>query len=205
VREPVSPLIGALKATNQALEFQVTQEYTGQQRHLCFLLPMWKEILDFDLHAGNRPTPVKEIVSGKVFRRPLGGFVAVTNVGRDRNWLGHDLAMANLYAFGRIAWDGDLTAKQIVDDWTRLTFGNDPSVVNTIANMQLESWSVMKSTRGRWELEGSPTSSASIMDPGLNLPSETGGDNGIGRMNTESAWTGPWELARDLLASIRRR
>ncbi len=70
VREPVSPLIGALKATNETLEFQVTQEYTGQQRHLCFLLPMWKEILDFDLHAANRPTPVKEIVSRKTFHRP---------------------------------------------------------------------------------------------------------------------------------------
>jgi alpha-glucuronidase len=148
VREPVSPLIGALKATNQALEFQVTQEYTGQQRHLCFLLPMWKEILDFDLHASGQPTRVKDIVSGKVFHRPLGGFVAVTNVGRDRNWLGHDLAMANLYAFGRIAWDADLTAKQIVDEWTRMTFGSDPSVVNTIAKMQLESWSVYEKYTG---------------------------------------------------------
>ena len=50
-REPVSPLFGALKATNQAIELQVTQEYTGQQRHVCFLIPMWKEVLDFDLQA----------------------------------------------------------------------------------------------------------------------------------------------------------
>ena len=45
--------------------------------------------------------------------------------------------MANLYAFGRIAWNADLTAKQIVDEWTRLTFGSDPQVVDTIAKMQL--------------------------------------------------------------------
>jgi len=31
-------------------QVQVTQEYTGQQHHLCFLIPMWKEVLDFDLH-----------------------------------------------------------------------------------------------------------------------------------------------------------
>ena len=31
VREPVSPLIGALRHTSQALELQITQEYTGQR------------------------------------------------------------------------------------------------------------------------------------------------------------------------------
>src|SRR5205823_10776075 len=89
VREPVSPLFGALKHTNETIELQVTQEYTGQQRHLCFLLPMWKEVLDFDMRVNNRSTPVKEIVSGRAFGRPTGGFVAVTNVGPDQNWLGY--------------------------------------------------------------------------------------------------------------------
>jgi alpha-glucuronidase len=37
VREPVSPLIGALRRTNETLELQITQEYTGQQRHVCYL------------------------------------------------------------------------------------------------------------------------------------------------------------------------
>src|SRR5581483_3275289 len=85
VREPVSPLFGALKQTNETLEFQVTQEYTGQQRHLCFLLPMWEEILNFDMRVNDRRTLVKDIVSGRTFNRPWGGFVAVTNVGRDQN------------------------------------------------------------------------------------------------------------------------
>ncbi len=48
-REPASPLIGGLEHTNEILELQITQEYTGQQRHLCYLVPMWKEMLDFDL------------------------------------------------------------------------------------------------------------------------------------------------------------
>src|SRR6266480_3534901 len=64
-REPVSPLLGGLQNTNEAIELQVTQEYTGQQRHLCFLIPMWKEVLDFDMHAS---TPVKDLVAGKVFQ-----------------------------------------------------------------------------------------------------------------------------------------
>ena len=48
VREPASPLFGALKKTNEAIELQITQEYFGQARHTVFLVPMWKEALDFD-------------------------------------------------------------------------------------------------------------------------------------------------------------
>lgn len=140
VREPVSPLFGGLSHTNEAIELQITQEYTGQQRHLCFLAPLWKEILDFDLHATDGSTPVKDLVAGHVFHRPTGGFVGVANVGMDANWMRHPLALANLYAFGRLAWNPDLTAAQIVDEWARQTFGNDPTVVETIDRMQLASW-----------------------------------------------------------------
>ncbi len=74
VREPSSPLFGALERTNQAIELQITQEYMGQARHTVFLPPMWKETLDFDMHVGaGGPSPVKAIVSGKTFHRPLGG------------------------------------------------------------------------------------------------------------------------------------
>lgn len=148
VREPVSPLFSGLEKTNSAIEVQVTQEYTGQQRHLCFLPPMWKETLDFDLHAGPHPTPVKEIVAGRTFHRPTGGYVAVVNVGMDANWLGHPLAMANLYGYGRLAWNPDLESKTIADEWTRLTFGSEPLVVSTISKMLLESWPIYESYTG---------------------------------------------------------
>ena len=36
---------------NQRVEFQVTQEYPGQQRHACYLAPMWSELL----RGGNGP------------------------------------------------------------------------------------------------------------------------------------------------------
>lgn len=148
VREPVSPLFSGLEKTNEAIELQVTQEYTGQQRHLCFLPPMWKEILDFDLRADSRPTPVKDIIAGKTFHRPTGGFVAVVNVGMAANWLGHPLAMANLYGYGRLAWNPDLDSKTIAEEWTRLTFGNEPLVVRTVTNMLLESWPIYESYTG---------------------------------------------------------
>jgi len=148
VREPASPLFTGLEKTNEAIELQVTQEYTGQQRHLCFLPPMWKEVLDFDMHAAEHPTPVKDIVAGKTFHRPTGGFVAVVNVGMDANWLGHPLAMANLYGFGRLAWNSDLSPEDIAQEWTRLSFGNDPAVVQTISKMLLTSWPIYESYTG---------------------------------------------------------
>src|SRR6202522_2740895 len=148
VREPVSPLFAALRHTNQAIELQVTQEYTGQQRHMVFLVPMWKWVLDTDLHAENRITPVSKIVEGKTFHQPLGGFVAVANVGLDTNWLHHPMAMANLYGFGKLAWNPELTTAEIIDTWTRLTFGNDPKVVFIVDGLQANSWRVYEQYTG---------------------------------------------------------
>ena len=146
-REPVSPLFAGLHQSNQAMELEVTQEYTGQQRHLVYLAPMWKQVLDFDLRAGDRSTPVKEIIAGKSFKRPLGGMVAVSGVGRDR-WLGSPLALANLYAFGRLAWDPDLSPEEIAAEWTRQTFGIDPEVVATVTKMLMQSWPAYENYTG---------------------------------------------------------
>jgi alpha-glucuronidase len=138
-REPVSPLFGGLAQTSQAMEIQVTQEYTGQQRHLVYLAPMWKQVLDFDLRAGDKSTPVKEVLAGTAFHRPLGGMVAVAGVGRDA-WLSSPLAMANLYAFGRLAWNPNLDPAEIAAEWTRQTIGTDPEVVRTVVKMLMQSW-----------------------------------------------------------------
>ncbi len=140
VREPASPLFGAIERTNQAIELQITQEYFGQTRHLVFLVPMWKETLDFDMHARGAGTPVKALVTGEVFQRRAGGFVGVANVGLDANWTGHHLSQANLYGFGRLAWNPNLSSEQIANEWTRLTFSHDPLVVKTMVTMQLASW-----------------------------------------------------------------
>src|SRR6185369_12088849 len=95
VREPVSPLFGALEKTNQAMELQITQEYMGQARHLVFLVPQWKEVLDFDLHARDAGTPAKALAAGKTFQRPHGGLVGVSNAGLDDSWFGNQMSQAN--------------------------------------------------------------------------------------------------------------
>jgi alpha-glucuronidase len=148
VREPASPLFAALRKTNQAIELQITQEYLGQQRHLVYLVPMWKTTLNTDMRSENRSTPVKEIVEGKSFHRPIGGFVGVANVGLDANWVAHPLAMANLYGFGRLAWNPNLSSEEIADEWTRLTFGNDALVDRTIEGMLLRSWPLYEDYTG---------------------------------------------------------
>jgi alpha-glucuronidase len=148
VREPVSPLFAGLQKTNSAVELQITQEYLGQQRHLVFLPVQWKTYLDFDLHADHRVTPLKDGVDGKSFHRPLGGYVGVANVGLDTNWMAHPLAMANLYGFGRLAWNPNTTAQTIAADWTRLTFSNDSKVVSTLSQMLLSSWHIYEHYTG---------------------------------------------------------
>jgi alpha-glucuronidase len=100
------------------------------------------------MRIGDQHTPVKDLVSGRVFHRPVGGFAGVANVGMDANWLGSPLAMANLYGFGRLAWNPNLTSEQIIDEWTRLTFGSDPLVVRTINDLQLRSWRVYENYTG---------------------------------------------------------
>ena len=139
-----------LEQTNEAIELQITQEYTGQQRHMCFPRADVERSarLRHARRRRRRNTPVKDLVAGKIFHRPIGGFVGIANVGLDANWLAHPLAMANLYGFGRLAWDPDLTPREIADEWTQLTFGDDPTVVQTITAMQLSSWRTYENYTG---------------------------------------------------------
>jgi alpha-glucuronidase len=58
------------------------------------------------------------------------------------------MGMANLYGFGRLAWNPDLSAETIVNEWTRLTFGNNPLVVRIITEMQLSSWHTYENYTG---------------------------------------------------------
>ena len=121
IREPVSPLFGALKKTNQILEFQITQEYTGHQRDICYLIPMWKETMDFDTKHGKSLT-VKEAVRENSPVRSRSGIAGVGNVGMDANWTGSKLAQANLYGFGRLVWNHELSSEAIAEEWVRQSF-----------------------------------------------------------------------------------
>jgi alpha-glucuronidase len=152
-REPVSPLFATMPRSNVAIELQTSQEYTGQQRHMVWLPSMWKWVLDTDMKVNDRYTPVSQIVEGKTFPSTsaipkLGGFISVSNVGMDANWLHHPMAMANLYGFGRLAWNPNRPLREIVDTWSRLTWSNNARVDSTIDELQLNSWKVYEGYTG---------------------------------------------------------
>ena len=140
VREPVHPLFGGMTQTNQMLEVQIAQEYTGQQRHLCYLIPMFKEVLKFRTYVQEQDDTVEDIVSGKTFGQHNCGMAAVANTGDDANWTGHDMAAANWYGFGRLAFEPELSAEEIAKEWIRLTFGIDKQVEETLLFMLMTSW-----------------------------------------------------------------
>jgi alpha-glucuronidase len=139
-REPFHPLLGAMEQTPLALELQITQEYLGQSIHLVYLADMWKEVLNSDTYANGPGSTVARIVDGSVYGHNTSSIVGVANTGSDRNWCGHHFAQANWYAFGRLAWDYELSAETIADEWTRMTWSNDPLVLDAIKTMMLGSW-----------------------------------------------------------------
>lgn len=124
-REPYSPLFGAMPQTDQMVEFQVTQEYLGHSNHIAYLAPMWTEFFDYV-----SPSSLKAIAG-------------VANVGNDTNWTGHPMAQANWYAFGRLAWNPQLSSEEIIDEWMPMTLNypeNTPKeVIDGLKKMMFNS------------------------------------------------------------------
>ncbi|SFG20571.1 alpha-glucuronidase [Oribacterium sp. WCC10] len=138
IREPVSPLFGALHKTNQILEFEITQEYTGHQIDQCYLLPMWKEVMDFDTRYEGESL-VKDIVREYSPVTKNSGIAAVVNVGMDENWTGNKMAQANLFGYGLMCWDNTLSSEEIARRWVNLSFVLDNEDTDEMVNMLMTS------------------------------------------------------------------
>ncbi len=139
-REPIHPLFGALPQTPVMMEFQITKEYLGQGTHLVGLAKLYEEVLQTDTYAEGSGSTVARVVSGEVHGQKLTGMAGVSNIGTARNWTGHLFGQADWYAFGRLAWDPDLAAELIFQEWTELTFGLDPKVVSVISGILTNSY-----------------------------------------------------------------
>ncbi len=131
VREPNSPLLGAMEHTRQGIELQITQEYTGQQIDLYSLAVHWQDVFDFPI---NETQKMRDLAGNKV-----SAIAAVVNVGRDENWTGHTLAQCNLFAYGQLAWNPYLCADEITQRWIGLTFGNNAKIAEPLKKMMLDS------------------------------------------------------------------
>ena len=146
-REAVSTLFGAgLTSASGAplrllLELQSTQEYLGQGRALAQLATQWEYYLGFPL-ASPYGGALRDVVAGA----GGAGMAAVSNFGADADWAGGGagMAMANAYAFGRLAWDPALAAAAVLGEWVPMTWGLDGAVREEVLDMSLSSWRVFE-------------------------------------------------------------
>jgi len=138
-REPFHPLFGAMPKTPLMPELQITREYLGFATHLVFLGPMWEEVLDADTYAAGPGSTVAKVVDGSLHNYRRTGIAGVANTGTDRNWSGSVFGQANWYAFGRLGWDPSLSSEEIAEEWVRMTFSNDPALIDPVKDMMLRS------------------------------------------------------------------
>jgi alpha-glucuronidase len=138
-REPFHPLFGAMRHTPVMAEVQPAHEYTGHAKHLVYLGTMWKEFLDAETYARGMGSAVGRVLEGSVHPYAVTGMAAVANTGSDANWTGHDFSQSNWYAFGRLAWDHELPAEHIAEEWIRQTWSREPRTVETIRGMMMSS------------------------------------------------------------------
>jgi len=134
-REAVSPLFFGLKKTKMMVEFQITQEYTGGSIQTCYLAPMWKEFWT-----------TLNSVDGK---KNIVGVAGVANIGDANNgegyslpmaeWTGNELAMANWYAFGKMAQDPNTSPKKIAEDYLKEFYTDDVRFVRPISQLLMKS------------------------------------------------------------------
>ena len=121
VREPLSPLLLAMKKTKLAMELQLAQEYTGHQIDLYTMIPMWKELFA-EMPAGN-----------------IMSITAVSNLGRDEDYTGHPLAAVNLYTYGLLAWNPEVDMESSVTEWIRLSYSLSEADTERLRNILLSS------------------------------------------------------------------
>lgn len=138
-REPFAPLFGAMKQTAEMIEFQITQEYLGFSNHLAYLAPLFKETLCSDTYSDGEGSTIAKLTDGTLRKQSKTAISAVANIGEDANWCGHHFAQANWYAFGRLAWNHQLSSEQIADEWLKMTFNDDKNFVEPIKTMMLDS------------------------------------------------------------------
>ncbi|HEX5461187.1 MAG TPA: alpha-glucuronidase family glycosyl hydrolase [Steroidobacteraceae bacterium] len=138
-REPFHPLFGALPHTHLALELQITKEYLGQRTSIVYLGPLFAEALHDDTWAKGEGSTVARVIDGSLYGERLTAIAGVANIGSDRTWSGSIFNQANWYAFGRLAWDPDLSARRIAAEWVAMTFTSDPRFVTPVVQMMMGS------------------------------------------------------------------
>ena len=135
-REPFNPLFGAMKKTSVMPELQITQEYLGHSEQLVYLANMWEEFLKSDTHQEGVGSTVARTTDGSIFPQKYTAIAGVANIGLDTNWCGHHFAQSNWYAFGRMAWNNQITSEKMAEEWLKLTFYPQENEISKTSDWQ---------------------------------------------------------------------
>jgi len=138
-REPFHPLFGAMPNTPISLELQITKEYLGEDTHLAYLGPLYEEVLEADTQVNGAGSTVTRVIDGSLEKHALSAISGVANIGSDVNWTGSHFNQANWYVYGRMAWDSDLSAESVANEWVGQTFSNDPAFVSPVVGLMMSS------------------------------------------------------------------
>ncbi|MGA9365294.1 MAG: alpha-glucuronidase, partial [Bacteroidota bacterium] len=138
-REPFSPLFGAMRKTPVMMELDPGQGALGEDVGLAFLAPMWEECFDANTYAKGKGSTVGKVIDGSLDNYPLTGIAGVSNINAEGNWTGNIFGQSNWYAFGRLGWDHTLASGQIAEEWIRMTFSNDTSIIRPIETIMMAS------------------------------------------------------------------
>ena len=113
-REPFAPLFGAMPKTPMMLEVQMTKEYSVRHSHLVYLGPLYRGGADAPTPMNTaRARPSRGSSTAAYDHHAISGMAGVANIGDDRNWSGSIFNQANWYAFGRLAWDPEISARAV--------------------------------------------------------------------------------------------
>ena len=160
------------------MEVDIGMGGLGKDVYLGFMAPMWREALMADTYSKGEGSLVAKVIDGSIDNYKISGIAGVANVYRQRNWTGHLFDQANWYTFGQLAWDYNITSEQIADDWIRMTFSNDTTIIGPIKKIMM----------------GSREHIVNYQDPlGLNMLMGWGGFRGPWTSNSEHAnWNSPY-------------
>lgn len=141
--EPPHALFGKMPQSRLALEFDLAHEYTGYDVHLAWEAPYFSRVLNFEALHPEYPGRIADIIAGKSANRRSGAITAVANISSSRNWFGHLLGGAGLFAYGRLSWDSSMDIDTIASEYAELMFG--PEAREVVSGLLKSSYNVFAS------------------------------------------------------------
>jgi len=123
-----SPLDWDFAAPIPALDGAIKKNLSGSELVIAKSWPVswiekWKWWFEQDNYR-NGP--------GSLNKFDVDCIMGVSMISPSPAWTECPLNMVNYYGMGRLAWNPDLSVDEIYTEWIRLTFGDDPDLLNNI-------------------------------------------------------------------------